>query len=132
MGSGSGVPLSLSGGKSLEENLNTLKKTFRLNKNGYFGTKGKGRSNTRNISSKNPSRTAWDFAHIAAYSPMGTTTIAGKGTIWTMKDGGIVSYRYYSSSNDRSPVVELKVRNIPGVRSQKIHFTKGSQSHGDN
>lgn len=124
MGLGGGVQLALPSGRSLADNIAELKAQFYLNKSGYFGTKGKGRNGTRNIASDNPSKTAWEFAHIAAYSPMGTSTIAGKGVVWTMRDGSVVSYRYYSSSSDLNLVVELKVHNVSGVHSQKIHFTK--------
>lgn len=124
MGLGGGGGLALARGRSLADNLSSLKASYPLNASGYFGKKGKGRSGTRNIESGNPSRTAWDFAHTAAYSPVTTETIAGKGIVWTMRDGNVVSYRYTSSSKDHSPVVELKVHGIPGLRSQKIHFVK--------
>ena len=124
MGQGDGATLALPNGRSLSDNLAALKASFPLNSSGYFGNKGHGRSGTRNIEADSPLQAAWDFAHTAAYSPMATTTIAGKGVVWTMRDGNVVSHRFVSSSADHSPVVELKVHGIPGLRSQKIHFVK--------
>lgn len=48
----------------------------------------------------------------------------GKGHIMTMKDGTIIKYRMYSSSKDRSPVVELEISGLKRVKSQKIHFVQ--------
>ena len=45
-----------------------------------------------------------------------------RGQVMTMSDGTIITYRMRSSSKDHTPVVELQVHNMPGVRSQKIHF----------
>jgi hypothetical protein len=41
-----------------------------------------------------------------------------------MGDGSIVSHRLVSSSKGKSPVVELKVKNASGIKSQKIHFVR--------
>ena len=65
-----------------------------------------------------------EFAHLAAYSPTTTVFIEGKGVVWTMRDGTVVTHRFVSSSGDRSPVVELNVHNVSNVKSQKIHFVK--------
>lgn len=48
----------------------------------------------------------------------------GKGMMYRMRDGSVVSHRYVSSSKDGSPVVELKVKNASGIKSQKIHFVR--------
>lgn len=123
MGTGSGG-LALRGGHALSQNLSNLKQKFHLSKSGFFGTPGKGRGRTRNISSSNPARTAQEFANLAAAQAARITTIAGKGLIYTMRDGSVITHRYYSSSKDRTPVVELNVHKLPDVKSQKIHFTK--------
>lgn len=123
MGLGSGSSLAIVSGRTFSDNLAALKNDYPLNSSGYFGTKGKGRSKTRNIEASNPLKAAWDFAHLASFNPMKTVTIVGKGLRWTMRDGSVVSLRYYSSS-DGSPAVELNVHNVPGVKSQKIHFVK--------
>ena len=60
---------------------------------------------------------------MASKNPVSTISIEGKGMMYRMRDGSIVSHRYISSS-DGSPVVELKVKNTSGVKSQKIHFVK--------
>lgn len=44
--------------------------------------------------------------------------------VYRMRDGSVITHRYVSSSKDKSPVVELKVKNVSGVKSQKIHFVK--------
>lgn len=43
-----------------------------------------------------------------------------------MTDGTLVTYRYISSSRDRSPAVELRIKNLDRVKSQKIHFVARS------
>lgn len=124
MGTGSGGTLALRGGNKLEDNLSHLTERFPLTSSGYFGKAGKGRKHTRNIESDNPARTAAEFAAIASANPVSSITIEGKGMIYRMRDGSIVTHRYFSSSKDKSPVVEIKVKNISGIKSQKIHFTK--------
>lgn len=123
MGLGSGGPTALRAGRRFEENIGQLKERYHLNASGYFGEKGQGRSHTRNIKSSNPARAAAKFANIAGYNPVSVTTIAGKGIVRTMRDGSVVTHRFVSSK-DGSPVVELKVHNVSGVKSQKIHFVK--------
>lgn len=89
---------------------------------GCFGTKGKSRrSRVRNIASDNPGHTAAEFAYLAAANPSVTRPISGKGFVWMMRDGGIVTYRWTSSS-DGTPVVELECKGISGIVNQKIHF----------
>lgn len=93
MGVGSGG-IGLRGGRTLSENLVQLRNRFHLNSSGYFGTKGQGRSNTRNIESTTPAKAAAEFANLASYSPVTTETIAGKGVVWTMRDGSVVTHRF--------------------------------------
>ena len=85
---------------------------------------GKGRRHTRNIESINPARAAAKFAGIASKSPVSSIPIEGKGMVYRMRDGSVITHRYFSSSKDGSPVVELKVKNASGIKSQKIHFVK--------
>lgn len=112
------------GGNALTDNIPSLKERFPTTANGYFGKPGKGRKHTRNIESSNPARTAAEFASVASKNPISCTAIEGKGMVCRMRDGSIVSHRFVSSSKDGSPVVELKVKNAPGIKSQKIHFVK--------
>ena len=121
MGTGSG---GLRGGNALGDNAAELKSKFPTTSNGYFGKPGQGRKHTRNIESSNPARTAAEFARIASKNPVSSIPIEGKGMIYRMRDGSIIAHRYVSSSKDKSPVVELKVKNAPGIKSQKIHFAK--------
>lgn len=121
---GGGAVAALKGGNTLEDNIAELKRKFPITRSGYFGKKGQGRGHTRNIESDNPARKAAEFAAIAGRSPTSSIPIEGRGMIYRMRDGSIVTHRYVSSSKDGSPVVEIKVKYISGVRSQKIHFTK--------
>lgn len=127
MGTGSGgvAPITaLQGGRRLDDNIADLKAKFPTTSSGYFGSPGQGRKHTRNIESDNPARTAAEFAGIASKCPVSAIAIEGKGMMYRMRDGSIVSHRYTSSSKDGSPVVELKVKNASGIKSQKIHFVK--------
>ena len=124
MGSGSGGTTALAGGRRFSDNLADLVARFPLNSKGYFGSKGEGRRHTRNIESTNPARTAAEFAQIASRNPVRIGTIGDTGMVYTMRDGTVVTHRYVSGSKDRSPVVELNVHNVSGVKSQKIHFVK--------
>lgn len=54
------------------------------------------------------------------------STVPEKGYIMRMADGALITYRYASSSPDRSPVVELTAGKASGVKTQKIHFVKRS------
>lgn len=124
MGTGSGGTVAIRGGRTLGDNISELKSRFPITSKGYFGKPGKGRGHTRNIESDNPARTAAEFAGIASRVPVSSIPIEGKGMVYRMRDGSIITHRFVSSSRDKSPVVELKVQNVPGIRSQKIHFVK--------
>jgi len=124
VGCGSGGAWALKSGNRFADNISNLKEEFALNKNGYFGSRGMGRAHTRNIESNNPARTAAKFAGLASKNPVSVATIAGKGVVYRMRDRSIITHRYFSSSTDGSPVVELKLHNVSGVKSQKIHFAK--------
>lgn len=122
---GGGASISaLKGGNRLDDNTAELKERFPATSKGYFGKPGQGRRHTRNIESDNPARTAAEFAGIASRRPVSAVAIEGKGMMYRMRDGSIVSHRCTSSSEDGSPVVELKVKNASGIKSQKIHFVK--------
>lgn len=122
MGTGSGETTALRGGSTLSDNVSDLKSKFPVNSKGIFGRRGQGRGHTRNIDSSNPARTAAEFAGTASRGSVSAIPIEGKGMMYRMRDGSVISHRY--TSRDGSPVVELKVKNTSGIRSQKIHFTK--------
>lgn len=124
IGGGGVTTTALRGGNRLDDNIADLVSRFPATPKGYFGQPGQGRKHTRNIESDNPARTAAEFASIASRSHVSAIPIEGKGMIYRMRDGSIVSHRYVSSSKDGSPVVELKVKNASGIKSQKIHFVK--------
>lgn len=115
---------ALQGGHRFDDNISDLKEKFPATTKGYFGKPGQGRKHTRNIESDNPAKTAAEFTNIASRCPVSVIAIEGKGMMYRMRDGSIISHRYTSSSKDRSPVVELKVKNASGIKSQKIHFVK--------
>lgn len=122
MGVGSGgAPLK--GGNRFSDNAPELLKRFKLNSNGYFGAKGTGGKGVRNLDSGNPARTAAEFAGIASKAYVSAKPIPGKGTVYRMRDGGYIIYRRTSSS-DGTPVVELSVNGVAGIKDQKIHFTR--------
>ena len=122
MGVGSGgAPLK--GGNRFSDNASELLKRFKLNSSGYFGAKGAGGKGVRNLDSGNPARTAAEFAGIASKAYVSAKPIPGKGTVYRMRDGGYIIYRRTSSS-DGTPVVELSVNGVAGIKDQKIHFTR--------
>lgn len=126
MGTGSGGAsiTALRGGNRFDDNVAELIERFPATPKGYFGKPGQGRRHTRNIESDNPARTAAEFAGIASKCSVSAVAIEGKGMTYRMWDGSIVSHRYTSSSDDGSSVVEMKVKNVSGIKSQKIHFVK--------
>lgn len=127
MGTGSGGPVAidtLRGGNRFEDNRATLEVAFPMTEKGYFGQPGKGRKSIRTIASNNPARTAAEFAGLASKNPVSSIPIEGKGMIYRMRDGCIIIYRRMSSSKDKSPVVELKIKGAHAPKSQKIHFIK--------
>jgi hypothetical protein len=122
MGLGSGGT-ALKGGNRFSDNATELISHFKLNGSGYFGMKGKGGKGVRNLDSISPAKTAAEFAGIASKAYISAIPIPGKGTIYRMRDGGYIIYRRTSSS-DGTPVVELSVNNVAGIKDQKIHFTR--------
>lgn len=110
---------------SLQENLSKLAKNYTYS-NGYFGTKGAGRSFVRNIKDKDPLQAARDFYNKASYGGIEKNLPNGKGLYTKLKDGTILSFREVSSS-DGTPAVEINIKKSTtsgGVKYQKIHFTK--------
>lgn len=112
----------LSAGRSFFSNVDDAARIVPLNQYGNFGFKSKKKgSKSRIFEADNPARTAYDFQSRAARGYVSMTRIRW-GQVMTMSDGTIITYRMRSSSRDHTPVVELQVHNMPGVRSQKIHF----------
>lgn len=109
---------------NIADNLKNISKKYKLTESGYFGKPGRGRTFTRNISSKNPETTAKDFYE--TISQGGIEYSHAKGKYAKMADGTIVAYRKISSS-DGTSVVEINVHyssNSGGLKNQKIHFIR--------
>ena len=116
------VSTALVAGRSFFSNVEYAADLVPLNQYGNFGSKSKKKgSKSRVFETDNPARTAYDFQSRAARGYVSMTKIKW-GQVMTMSDGTIITYRMRSSSKDHTPVVELQVHNMPGVRSQKIHF----------
>lgn len=110
---------------SLRENLPILTKEYTY-ANGYFGTKGIGRSFVRNISSVNPLEEAQNFYDKASYGGIEKKLPNGKGLYTKLSDGTIISFREVSSS-DGTPAIEINIKkstDSSDVKYQKIHFIK--------
>ena len=113
---------SLVAGRSFFGNVADAAKIVPLNQYGSFGYKSRKKgSRARVFESDNPARTAYAFQSAAARGYVAMTKIRW-GQVMTMSDGTVITYRMRSSSKDHTPVVELKVHNMPSVKSQKIHF----------
>ena len=123
---------SLSTGNTIRDNLAEAMAVVPLKKSGYFAdaSKHKGRKRVRVYACSNPARTASEFANKMTKNYVSLAPIEGKGYCCTMRDGSKITYRWISSSKDRSPVVELTIRNFKRVKSQKIHFVKNDTSKG--
>lgn len=118
---------TLGGGRSFRDNLTEAMSVVPLKKSGKFGEKSKkGSSYVRIFKCNDPAKTAYEFAAKATKGFVSMTTLQGKGFIARMADGTLVTYRYISSSKDRSPAVELRIKNLDRVKSQKIHFVARS------
>lgn len=118
---------TLGSGRSLAENIKEASAIVPLSSSGKFASKSKsGRRNVRVFESDDAVRSAYEFVQKAGKGFVSMSTIPEKGYIMRMADGALITYRYASSSPDRSPVVELTAGKASGVKSQKIHFVKRS------
>lgn len=114
-------------GNTFRENLLDVIAVVPINRNGFFGepSKRKGSKGVRIVKCSDPAKLAHEFQRLAGQNYSSFRTIPGKGHIMTMKDGTIIKYRMFSSSDDGSPVVELEISGLKRVKSQKIHFVYG-------
>ena len=103
---------------SIASNAEAMKTTYPLNKNGYFGEKGK---NCRIIKSKDPVSTSKDF--YSKISKGGTeSTLSNKhGVMTVLPDKTRIVYRIITSTKG-SPAIEIIVTSSSTVKKQKIHF----------
>lgn len=125
----------LRAGRRFSENAETLTERYPIDSRGRFGENSKHRNKSgrivRVIQCDNPAREALDFVMLASKSPAMVRIIKGKGAIYTMRDGAVITYRRVSSSNG-TPVVELNILGSGPIVSQKIHFIQKEHQHDEN
>lgn len=119
--------------KSVQENLPELEKSFEYDaQTGLFGTRGKSKNIAiRNIASDNPVETSKDFYKMLSRGGIETELQNGKGVRTDMKNGIVITYRAVSSSEDKSPAIDIKIpdeaMSSTSIKHQKIHFVKGDR-----
>lgn len=124
------APVALSTGNTIRDNLHDAMAVVPLKKSGYFAepSRHKGRKSVRVFASDNPEKTAFEFASKVTKNYVSLVPIKGKGFHCVMRDGSNITYRWVSSSKDKSPVVELTISNLKRVKNQKIHFIKDDRN----
>ncbi len=113
---------------SISENIESIKIKYGFSK-GYFGEQSgtNGKIDRRNIVSSDPQKTAKEFYDEIANGGIEHKLDNGKGYVTSMSDGTIITWRPVSSSNDKSPAVDINIiysNDHGGVNQQKIHFVK--------
>lgn len=110
----------LSKTKSVNDNIRSVAKKYNLNKNGYFGTRGK---NTQVFKSADPLISSSDFYKKISKGGKKSLLDNGKGVQTTFPDGSRVVYRVITKTVD-SPAVNITITDFNKIKSQKIHFIK--------
>ncbi len=105
---------------SVADNIKSVAKKYSLNKNGYFGTKGK---NSRVFKSKDPIKASADFYKKISKGGKQSKLPNGKGVQTIFSDGSRVVYRV-KTSTPNSPAIDISVSIYSGIKNQKIHFIK--------
>ena len=95
-------------------------KKYNLNKNGFFGTKGK---NARVFKSNDPIKSSADFYKRISKGGKHSVLPNGKGVQTVFDDGSRVVYRV-KTSTPNSPAVDISISIYSGIKKQKIHFIK--------
>lgn len=115
--------------RQLESNTRALSKSHSLSPSGYFG-QSKGGTGVRTLSSEDPAKDA-----AAAFKTLarGADKIDPNGPdvfVARFRDGSAITYRPVSRSQDRSPAIDIHLKNKPqGIApNQKIHFVKKESS----
>ena len=106
--------------KTIDDNVDKMKKDYPLTSSGYFGEKGK---NVRVIKTDTPESTSTDFYKRLGNGGKSEPLSNGKGTRTILPDGSIIVHRLITSTPG-SPAVDIKVIGKSKVRSQKVHFIK--------
>lgn len=105
---------------SVSDNAKRVAKKYNLDKNGYFGTKGK---NARIFKSNDPIKSSADFYKKISKGGKQSVLPNGKGVQSIFGDGSRVVYRV-KTSTPNSPAVDISISIYSGIRKQKIHFIK--------
>ena len=105
---------------SVSDNAKSVAKKYNLNKNGFFGEKGK---NARILKSSNPVKTSADFYNKIRKGGKQSVLPNGKGVQTIFDDGSRVVYRV-KTSTPNSPAVDISISIYSGIRKKKIHFIK--------
>ena len=103
---------------SIVSNAEAMKQTYPINKNGYFGEKGK---NCRVIKSANPVATSKDFYTRISKGGQEAPLSNNHGVMTVLPDKTRIVYRVITSTKG-SPAVEIIVTSPKTVKTQKIHF----------
>ena len=105
---------------SVADNARSVAKKYNLNKNGFFGTKGK---NARVFKSNDPIKSSADFYKRISKGGKHSVLPNGKGVQTVFDDGSRVVYRV-KTSTPNSPAVDISISIYSGIKKQKIHFIK--------
>ena len=103
---------------SIDQNIKSVKRKYKLNSLGYFGERGK---NVRVIKSSDPVASSADFFEKLGNGGQTSLLPNGKGKMALLDDGTRIVYRVVTSTPN-SPAVEITVSNSTLVHNQKIHF----------
>lgn len=106
--------------KTIDDNVDKIKRDYPLTSYGYFGEKGK---NVRIIKTNTPKATSTDFYNRLGDGGRTEPLSNGKGTRTTLPDGSIIVHRLITSTPG-SPAVDITIIGTSKVKSQKIHFVK--------
>lgn len=108
---------------TLRENLKRVTERFPL-VNGHFGERGSS-NDMRRIPSEDQLATAKDFYDRMTYGGIETSLEKGNGVKCKLADGSWITFRPVSRSEDKSPAVDINVRQSEdpcGIADKRIHF----------
>ena len=113
----------VSKGSSIEENVESVRKTYELHEDGYFAERGV-KPHIREFVSETPQSSAKDFYHKLGKGGKESDIPGGIGLRRRLDDGTWVNIRLKTSTPD-SPAVQISSSASKMVKNQKVHFLKG-------